>query len=345
MATTISPSSSSPHDDDNIPTATLALPSIAIAAPTTRRLPPPCWSPEETLVLIDAYKEKWYSLNRGNLRANHWQEVADHVASRFHASPSKTAVQCRHKMEKLRKRYRAEIQRAAAHGGVRRFSSSWAHFQSMHAMEKGHSNPTPPSSDDEEDDFGHRNSVKRINDLYRKNQKGVDIFDNQGPAGNGSSSGFRIKIPGMVSAGPDMSKAYGGFNDIDGQYHNNPNPRFTNSVATGYGTTSKVLKDGFLRNSESGKRAAQISIEKIDDAAGVGEIVEAIQALGEGIMRTEKVKMDMARQMEKLRMQMELKRTEMILESQQRIVEAFAKTISERRAKKAKKLSSPEHES
>lgn len=50
----------------------------------------------------------------------------------------------------------------------------------------------------------------------------------------------------------------------------------------------------------------------------MGEIVEAIKALGEGIMRMEKVKIDMARQMEELRMQMELKRTEMILESQQR---------------------------
>lgn len=213
-------------------------------------------------------------------------------------------------------------------------------------MEKGHSNPTPPSSDDEEDDFGHRNSVKRINDLYSKNQKGVvDIFDDQGPAGNGSSSGFRIKIPGMVSSGAAMSKVYSRFNDIDGQYHNNPNPRFANSVATGYGTSSKILKDGFLRSSDSGKSAAQISIEKTDDAACVGEIMGAIQALGDGIMRMEKVKMDMVRQMEESRMQMELKRTEMILGSQQRIVEAFAKTISERRAKKARKLSSPDHES
>ncbi|XP_075478058.1 uncharacterized protein LOC142519050 [Primulina tabacum] len=342
MATIISPSSSSPRDDDNIPTATLALPSIAIAAASTsRRLPPPCWSPEETLVLIDAYKEKWYSLNRGNLRANHWQEVADDVASHFHASPPKTSVQCRHKMEKLRKRYRAEIQRAAAHGGVRRFSSSWAHFQSMHAMEKGHNNPTPPSSDDEEDDFGHKNSVKRINDMYNKNQKGVD----QGPANNGSSSGFRIKIPGMVSAGPALSKVYSRFNDVDEPYHINPNPRFTNSVATGYGTSSMILGDGFFRSSKLGKSAAQISNEKTDYAAGMGEIVEVIQALGEGILKTEKLKMDMTRQMEESRMQMELKRTEMILESQQRIVEAFARTISERRAKKARKLSSPEHES
>uniref|UniRef100_A0A6N2MGH2 Myb/SANT-like DNA-binding domain-containing protein n=1 Tax=Salix viminalis TaxID=40686 RepID=A0A6N2MGH2_SALVM len=52
-------------------------------------------------------------LRRGNLKANHWQEVADVVARCCPASsPPKIVVQCRHKMEKLRKRYRTEIQRA-----------------------------------------------------------------------------------------------------------------------------------------------------------------------------------------------------------------------------------------
>ncbi|KAL3615981.1 hypothetical protein CASFOL_040275 [Castilleja foliolosa] len=162
MATTIvSPSTAAA---DNIPTATLALPSIPSSSP---RLPPPCWSPEETAALIDAYRDKWYSLRRGNLRANHWQEVADDIASHSPAYPSKTAVQCRHKMEKLRKRYRAEIQRATAHGGVSCHVSSWAHFHKMHSMEKG-PNPSPPSSSSSEEiEINHKNNnnIKRINDL------------------------------------------------------------------------------------------------------------------------------------------------------------------------------------
>ena len=53
------------------------------------------------------------------------------------------------------------------------------------------------------------------------------------------------------------------------------------------------------------------------------------------------MKMEMAREIETMRMEMEMKRTEMILESQQRIVEAFAKAISEKK-KKAKTVSSPQ---
>ncbi|KAI3444828.1 hypothetical protein Pfo_001493 [Paulownia fortunei] len=332
MATILSPSSASPHDDDlHIPTATLALPSIA-AVSASRRLPPPCWTPDETVALIDAYKDKWYSLRRGNLRANHWQEVADDVASRCPSSPRKTAVQCRHKMEKLRKRYRAEIQRAAVHGGVRRFSSSWAHFQNMHSMERGPNDPSPPSSSDEEED-DHKNSIKRINDLYNHNNNQKVFFGNQGPVDNGTTPGFRIKIP--VGVAP---KVYSKFDEMGCQNPNNPNPRFTNSVASGYGAASnKVLRNGFPERGEIGKRAGEILKKKKVDA-GVGEVAAAIHALGEGFMRIEKVKMDMARQIEEMRMEMELKRTEMILESQQRIVEAFAKAISERSIKKAKRM-------
>lgn len=335
MATILSASSPSPHSDgDHIPTATLALPSIAASS---RRLPPPCWSSDETVALIDAYKDKWYSLRRGNLRANHWQEVADDLASRCPASPPKTAVQCRHKMEKLRKRYRGEIQRAAAHGGVRRFASSWVHFQNMHFMEKG-PNPTPPSSGDEEEDFN--DGINRINGLYNKNQKAY--FNNDRLDDNGATNGFRIKIPGRVAVGPSAVKGYSNFDEISGQYPNNPNPTFPNYAAGRHiAASNKVFKEAFVGKGEMGNRAGEIPRKSNVD--GVGEVVAAIQALGEGFMRVEKAKMDMVRQVEEMRMEMELKRTEMILESQKKIVEAFAKAMSERSSKRAKRNPTPPH--
>ncbi|KAL2489871.1 trihelix transcription factor ASIL2-like [Forsythia ovata] len=117
MATIFSLSSPSANDD-HIPTATLALPLIAIAAASaSRRLLSLCWSTDETLALIDVYKDKWYSLRRGNLCAFHWKEVANDVAYRCPSNLAKTFVQCRHKMEKLCKRYRTEIQSATAFGG------------------------------------------------------------------------------------------------------------------------------------------------------------------------------------------------------------------------------------
>ncbi|KAL6557305.1 hypothetical protein OROMI_017655 [Orobanche minor] len=308
MATILSRSPLSPNaDDDDIPTATLALPATATAT-VSRRLPPPCWSPEETVALIDAYRDKWYSLRRGNLRANHWQEVAEDVASRCPVSPQKTAVQCRHKMEKLRKRYRSEIQRAAAHGGVRRYASSWAHFLHMHSMEKG-PNPTPPSSSssDEDEESDHKNSYNR----------GISRGF---PESNGAAS-VRIKIPGLVNPGPSLA-----------QNPNNPNPRFINSAY------SKFSRDGFNDKGEMRKKIPKIDRDK---DSGLCELAAAIHSLGDGFMRMEKVKMDMVRQVEEMRMEMELKRTEMILESERRILDAFAKAITEKSPKRAKR-NSPE---
>uniref|UniRef100_A0A803LUE3 Myb-like domain-containing protein n=1 Tax=Chenopodium quinoa TaxID=63459 RepID=A0A803LUE3_CHEQI len=83
--------------------------------PVVRKFPAPCWTQDETLALIHSYQDKWYSLRRRNLRTADWEAVADEVNRRCpDQSPPKSSAQCRHKMEKLRKRYRAEKQRIGA---------------------------------------------------------------------------------------------------------------------------------------------------------------------------------------------------------------------------------------
>lgn len=68
-------------------------------------------------------------------------------------------------------------------------------------------------------------------------------------------------------------------------------------------------------------------------------MVWAIKVLGDGFVRMEKMKMEMAREVEAMRMDMEMKRTQMILDSQQRIVEAFVKGLSDaNHNKKAKRM-------
>ncbi|KAI9108066.1 hypothetical protein K1719_020939 [Acacia pycnantha] len=90
---------------------------VATTASPTKKPQSIPWTHQETINLIQAYQDKWYSLKRGPLKANQWEEVAVTVAVRCgydYNEPSKTAVQCRHKMEKLRQRYRAENYRLAA---------------------------------------------------------------------------------------------------------------------------------------------------------------------------------------------------------------------------------------
>ncbi|KAL6322929.1 hypothetical protein AAG906_021834 [Vitis piasezkii] len=283
------------------------------APPSSRRLPPPCWSHDETVALIDSYRDKWYALRRGNLRANHWQEVADAVSRRCPlSSPPKTSVQCRHKMEKLRKRYRTELQRSM-NAPSHRFNSSWVHFKRMDAMEKGPSSTAAVESgsdgddddDDDDQDLYEDGGLKRGIGNTRSLQ---GLMSNGIGSGGGPGAGFRIRIPGRGNLdSPPMAKIYGNFDQ-----NPNPSPNFG----------SRVLGDNDRARPAMGKRSG----------GGGGDPVAEMQK-----------KMDMAREVEAMRMDMEMKRTEMILESQQRIVEAFANALSEKKKKPKKMTSSPEY--
>lgn len=323
------------QDFSNVTPLGVVMPSSNVTvAVASRRLPPPCWSHEETIALIDAYRDKWYSLRRGNLRANHWQEVADDVAVRCPVDPPKTAVQCRHKMEKLRKRYRAEIQRAAPYGGARshRYCSAWVHFKRMDTMERGPNAVSPPQSEDEGDEDVEdyrQNSVKLIGDLYGNNGSMSNRSSYPGVVSNGGG-GFRIRIPGVPGSAPPMAKRYSRFEDSGVENPSN------------FGS-SKMFRDGFVKKADLGKRVVgEGGVREKKKGDPMAEMVAAIKVLGDGFVRMERMKMDMARELEGMRMEMEMKRTQMILESQQRIVEAFAQAMSEKKHKKAKRMPTSE---
>ncbi|XP_020589338.1 uncharacterized protein LOC110030771 [Phalaenopsis equestris] len=100
------------------------------------------WADLETSHLIDVYEEKWNSSKRGPLRAKQWEDVAVEVAHRCGLNrPSKSGTQCRHKIEKLRKRYRSER--------LRPVHSLWPFFDRIDRMERGplliSARPTPPA--------------------------------------------------------------------------------------------------------------------------------------------------------------------------------------------------------
>ncbi|KAK1413432.1 hypothetical protein QVD17_35205 [Tagetes erecta] len=186
---------------------------------TSRRLPPPCWSHDETVALIESYRDKWYSLRRGNLRATHWQDFADGVAARCNGGAAKTSIQCRHKMEKLRKRYRSEINNA----------------------------------------LGCDEDVREVvGDELMLYPKGIK-----------QGNGVGVKIP----------------------------------------NTNRLLDD---------------LPSNYEDGDGTDAMVGAVLRMGDGFVRME---MEMAREIESMRMKLEMKRTEMILESQNKLVELFSKTV------------------
>ncbi|KAK4755068.1 hypothetical protein SAY87_008825 [Trapa incisa] len=280
-------------------------PPSAPASVNPRRPPPPCWSPDETVALIDTYSEKWQSLGRAALKLNHWQEVADAVASRCPiSSPSKTAIQCRHKMEKLRKRYRAEIRRAQSLHRARS-ASSWVHFQRMEAMDRSRSVSEDEDDEDEDLDGDLYNPRKRKEVRGANAQIGISRHFDYPNGASKNKEGFRIKIPNKGQQKSKLTKPNGAYSAEIGHKRGQPPEEWQRGV-------SDPLQ----------------------------EVVNAVKFFREGFERMEKMKMEMAQEMGAMQREMEMKRTEMILGSQQFIVETLAKVISEKRKKKKRKTSS-----
>lgn len=249
-------------------------------------------------------------------------------------------------MEKLRKRYRSEIQKLRSLPVPRsRSSSSWVLFKAMDSMEKGPSPPSPPHKPENPNhnaNLNHIHSHNLINhrqtlehddydddDLYEElrsaagggsgsgNTRSLDKLYRNGVSGgfggSAGAGGFRIRIPTGVSVAQPGSKFY---------------PKMNNNSESGSRINggTRLVKERVVL----GKREREREVERERERDPIGEMVNAIKVLRDGFVRMEQMKMEMAREIETMRMEMEMKRTEMILESQQRIVEAFAKAVSEK---------------
>lgn len=215
----------------------------------------------------------------------------------------------------------------------------------MDSMEKGPAAANPAgdsgSEENEDDDADEeeedramyqdsiRNGSTNTRSLYGLMSNGIG----GGGRGGSSGSGFRIRIPSGVSVAKPgtgfRSKNYG---KSDQNPNSNPN----------LGT--RVLRDSPWPRPGSGNRngaGGDGVVKREREGGATAEMVSALKLLGDGFVKMEQMRMEMAREVETMRMEMEMKRTEMILDSQQRIVEAFARAISEKK-KKAKRMPSPE---
>uniref|UniRef100_A0A1D1XM83 Uncharacterized protein At4g22160 n=1 Tax=Anthurium amnicola TaxID=1678845 RepID=A0A1D1XM83_9ARAE len=327
---------------------------------SSRRLPPPCWTHEETEALIQSYRHKWYALRRGNLRASHWEEVAEAVARRCRhvhtitgVNSPKTPVQCRHKMEKLRKRYRSEKKRP--------HRTSWVHFREMDAMEMGTPSSAvtgsggPPTaaarskvaspatySDDNEDEDSLDEEEDDDGEDFDKNGSGNNANDRSIQAvmsktnGGSAMGNLRFQIPKAVRS--KVSTPRGGADDrvsapptttIPKSHHSSGSHWYLKDFPGGWparkpSSVSEEMRKGLEERRRMEKRGTML-----------GDMVAAVRTLGDGFIRVEEMKMEMARDMEKVRMEMELKRTEMILESQRQMVDAFVRGFTQGNKKRA----------
>ncbi|RYR73215.1 hypothetical protein Ahy_A02g007564 isoform A [Arachis hypogaea] len=170
-------------------------------SPTKKPQPIP-WTHQETVNLIRAYQEKWYALKRGPLRANQWEEVAVVVAARCGYDfnhPCKSAVQCRHKMEKLRQRHRAEKKQHLLTTSRVPARATWQYYGLMDELERGPmpisarpiTSMAPTGGNDDDDDFIEENEER---ENYIKS-KSINYLLSKKPSMNKCSGILRDRVP------------------------------------------------------------------------------------------------------------------------------------------------------
>ncbi|KAL2903113.1 Trihelix transcription factor ASIL2 [Bienertia sinuspersici] len=359
-----SPPSSPPPENPPIPSSQPQPPPQPPPPVVVRKFPAPCWTQDETLALIQAYQDKWFSLRRRNLRTADWEAVADEVNRRCpDQSPPKTSAQCRHKMEKLRKRYRTEKQRIANlpphhhhHFPGNSFfpPSSWVFFDLMDAMEIGPApgngmgmnlssgfnvhNPNPnPSRDKDSLNFMNQNlqngGFVKEEKMRGKEDLGKhfdDILKSIGKGGISAPIKFRVKDNNHFD---DSKYDYDGSPGFDYNNSNSSRRNFEGASASGsrFNTNNNKRKfggggggSGFINGCSSSKRGSGSGSGAKQRGDGVvGDMVASINMLGDGLLKMEKMKMELMQDLQRQRMEMEINNSRMILESQHSIVNAF----------------------
>uniref|UniRef100_A0A5B7ALK2 Putative trihelix transcription factor ASIL1-like isoform X4 n=1 Tax=Davidia involucrata TaxID=16924 RepID=A0A5B7ALK2_DAVIN len=93
-----------------------------------------CWSEEATSTLVDAWGRRYVDLNRGNLRQKDWQEVADAVNAHHghNKKARRTDVQCKNRIDTLKKKYKTEKARVSESNGT--LTSPWLFYARLDVL-------------------------------------------------------------------------------------------------------------------------------------------------------------------------------------------------------------------
>ncbi|KAA0059286.1 trihelix transcription factor ASIL2 [Cucumis melo var. makuwa] len=84
------------------------------------------WNEHETVVLLDAWGERFLQHGRKSLRSEEWQEVAEKVSEV--SKIDRTDTQCRNRLDTLKKKYKKEKSKSTEMGGP---TSKWVYFKKM----------------------------------------------------------------------------------------------------------------------------------------------------------------------------------------------------------------------
>ncbi|XP_022969203.1 trihelix transcription factor ASIL1-like [Cucurbita maxima] len=104
---------------------------MALSLPSPAPVREDCWTLDDTSTLIQAWGERHIDLNRGSLKHKHWQEIANAVnSSHGHERKSiRTAIQCKNRIDTLKRKYKIEKARIQESGGS--YVCAWPFFSCL----------------------------------------------------------------------------------------------------------------------------------------------------------------------------------------------------------------------
>ncbi|KAL7100440.1 hypothetical protein ACP275_09G145400 [Erythranthe tilingii] len=279
---------------------TLALPIQPQKTPGSGGGREDCWSEGATAVLIDAWGERYLELSRGNLKQKHWKDVADIVSSREdYAKTPKTDIQCKNRIDTVKKKYKTEKAKIASGGGP----SKWRFFDKLDELigptpSKSNSTPPPPM------------------DLY---QRGVPMGISVGIRSSSSVQKPLLKRPSFESE--DESEPENSADSSDGlppDTYNNKRGKIQKmempTANNANGSSSQRRHGGGMRG--NGRK----NKEESNWANSMKELTRAVLKFGEAYEQAETAKLQQLVEMEKQRMKfakdLELQRMQYFMKTQ-----------------------------
>lgn len=271
------------------------------------------WSDAETMHLIDVYEDRWTKLRRGQLKAHQWEDVAAEVTHRC-GGQRKTGTQCRHKLEKLRKRYRTEAARPVA--------SLWPFFRRMERLERGPV-PTstvsssfaasPPASDDDQEQDQEEEEEEDEEEQEEEEEDHDEVEEEEEQLLVARNSGSHTRsINGLV-------RDAGGFRGHQQQQRRPSPPAVTLSTAP---PRKRVSYEAAAFQS----KAAAADRVKVEQAPAVDHhsVAGVLRDIGEGIKRLERRRMEVQWEIERGWKETEARSNQMLQDAQRQLHDALA---------------------
>lgn len=282
----------------------------ASAAGGRKSAPGQPWSDAETMHLIDVYEDRWTKLRRGQLKAQQWEDVAAEVTARCGGGQRKTGTQCRHKLEKLRKRYRTE--------GARPVTSLWPFFRRMERLERGPvalstfaASPPAAASPSDDDDQDDQDDDNEDDDNENDDEEEEQVLVPR------SSSNTR-SINGILRDGGAGFRGFAPRQSPQRQHHRPPSPPAVTlstapprkRVAYEAPFHTKPADDDRVKVEEGGRPGSQISA--------------VLKDFGEGVMRLERRRMEVQWEIERGWKETEARSNRMLQDAQRQLQDVLA---------------------